>query len=167
VGRGGFKKNNREEGGMKFLADRTLGKLVKGLRMLGYDTVYYRGEDLHRLFHLARQQGRVILTRSTKLFPKRPEDRIVFVKEDNPLFQLRGLIQSGLISTSDEELFSRCLLCNAVLESTPPKEVEGKVPDFVFYQRQEFFRCPECHRIYWPGSHQENMKRKVEELFRS
>ncbi|MDI7258796.1 MAG: Mut7-C RNAse domain-containing protein, partial [Thermodesulfobacteriota bacterium] len=27
---------------MKFIADRMLGKLAKGLRMLGYDTLYYR-----------------------------------------------------------------------------------------------------------------------------
>jgi len=152
---------------IKFLADRTLGKLVKGLRMLGYDTLYYRGEDMHRLYHLARQEGRVILTRSSKLLPKRPDDRIVIVKEDRPLFQLRELIQTGLISMNNEDLFSRCLLCNVILERSTPKEVEGKVPDFVFYHHQEFFRCPECHRIYWPGSHQENMKKKVEELFQS
>jgi len=28
---------------MKFLVDAMLGKLVKKLRMLGYDTLYYRG----------------------------------------------------------------------------------------------------------------------------
>ena len=57
---------------MKFLADRMLGKLVKELRMLGYDTVYYRGEGTYPLIKLAREEGRVILTRSTKLIPKRP-----------------------------------------------------------------------------------------------
>jgi len=31
---------------IKFLADRMLGKLAKELRMLGYDTAYYRGEGL-------------------------------------------------------------------------------------------------------------------------
>ena len=28
-----------------------LGKLTKELRMLGYDTIYYRGEDVHKLIH--------------------------------------------------------------------------------------------------------------------
>ena len=45
---------------MKFLADRMLGKLVKELRMLGYDTVYYRGEGIYPLIKLAREEGRVI-----------------------------------------------------------------------------------------------------------
>ncbi len=150
---------------MKFLADRTLGKLAKGLRMLGYDTIYYRGEDMHRLFHLAREEGRVILTRNTKLVPKRPEDKIIFVEEDKPFLQLKALIRNKLISGGDENLFSRCLLCNAILEKAAPREVEESVPDYIFHQQQEFFRCPECHRIYWPGSHQENMNKRVKELF--
>ncbi len=29
---------------MKFLADSSLGRLSKWLRILGYDTVYWRGE---------------------------------------------------------------------------------------------------------------------------
>src|SRR4030067_2815810 len=95
---------------MKFLADRMLGKLAKELRMLGYDTVYYRGENAYSLIKLAREEGRVILTRSTKLTPKRPEDRIVRIKEDKPSFQLRELIQIKIISLHEETPFSRCLV---------------------------------------------------------
>jgi len=151
---------------MKFLVDRMLGKLAKWLRMLGYDTLYHQGEDLHQLIHLARQEGRVILTRNTKLIPKRQEDRILRVREDDPTLQLRDLILKGYISL-DEKLFSRCLLCNTLLDEIQKGEVEGKVPDFIFHQQKEFFRCPQCGRIYWKGSHQENMQKKVDELFSS
>ena len=142
-----------------------LGKLVKGLRMLGYDTIYYRGEDSYQLMQMARQESRAILTRNTRLIPKRSEDQIIQVMEDNPLHQLKELIQKGLISLDEESLFSRCLLCNTLLNKISPGEAEGKVPDFIFYQKKEFFRCPQCQRIYWEGSHQENMKKKIGELF--
>ena len=149
---------------MKFLVDHMLGKLVKGLRMLGYDTIYYRAADPHQMIQLARQEGRMILTRNTKLIPKRPEDRIVRVTEDIPSQQLRELVDKKLIRLDEEEFFSRCLLCNALLAEIPRSEVEGKVPDFTFYQQKEFFQCPQCKRIYWQGSHQENMQKKIEEL---
>jgi len=149
---------------MKFLADRMLGKLAKGLRMLGYDTIYYRGEDDYHLFQLARQEGRMILTRNTKLVPKRSEDRILRVTEDKPLLQLRELFQKGHISLDQENLFSRCLLCNTTLNQISREEVEGKVPDFIFYQQKEFFQCPECRKIYWQGSHPEKMARRIDEL---
>jgi len=150
---------------MKFLADRMLGKLAKELRMLGYDTLYYRGENTYPLIKLAREEGRVILTRNTKLLPRRPEDRIVRVMEDKPALQLRELIQKKVISLNEENLYSRCLLCNHLLDEMPREEVEGKVPDFIFYQQKEFSRCPQCLRIYWKGSHQDHMQKKIEELF--
>jgi uncharacterized protein with PIN domain len=151
--------------GMKFLADRMLGKLTKELRMLGYDTLYYREENKYPLIQLARKEGRVILTRNNKLIPKGPEDQIIRIMEDKPSLQVRELIQKRVISMNEKILFSRCLLCNILLNEIPKSEVEGKVPDFVFYQQKEFFQCPQCLRIYWQGSHLENMQKKMEKLF--
>jgi uncharacterized protein with PIN domain len=149
---------------MKFLADRMLGKLAKELRMLGYDTIYYQSEDAQQMIQLARQEGRTILTRNRKLRPKRLEDRIALILEDNPSLQLVELVQKGHISFHEENLFSRCLLCNVLLGKISKEEAEGKVPEFIFHQQNAFFRCPKCQRIYWPGSHLENMQKKVEEL---
>ena len=149
---------------IKFLADRMLGKLAKELRMLGYDTIYYRGENAYPLIKLAREEGRVILTRNAKLLPKRPEDHIIRVMQDQPPLQLRELIQKKIISLNEESLFSRCLLCNILLDEIPREEAEGKVPDFIFYQQREFFKCPQCLRIYWKGSHQDHMQKKVNAL---
>jgi hypothetical protein len=149
---------------IKFLADRMLGKLAKELRMLGYDTIYYQGENAYPLIKWAREEGRVILTRNTKLIPKRPEDNIIRVMEDKPPLQLRELIQKKVISLNEKNFFSRCLLCNILLVEIPREEAEGKVPDFIFYQQREFFRCPQCLRIYWKGSHQDHMQRKINEL---
>jgi len=150
---------------MNFIADRMLGKLAKELRMLGYDTVYYRGENAYPMIKLAREEGRVILTRNTKLLPKRPEDRIIRIMEDKPSLQLRELIQKGYISLEEGSLFSRCLLCNILLDEIPREEAEGKVPDFILYQQKDFSRCPQCLRIYWQGSHLDNMQKKIGELF--
>jgi uncharacterized protein len=149
---------------MKFIVDRMLGKLAKQLRMLGYDTLYYRGEDVYPLIRMARQEGRAILTRNTKLSPRRPEDVILRITEDNPLLQLKELFEKQNIELDEGKVFSRCLLCNAFLDPISRKEVEGKVPDFIFHHHKEFFRCPQCQRIYWPGSHQKNMQRRMEEL---
>ncbi len=149
---------------MKFIVDRMLGKLAKGLRMLGHDTIYYQGDDLHKLIHMAREDGRVILTRNTKLSPRRPEDRILRVTQDNPLDQLRQLIEKGLVPLNTEKFFRRCLPCNALLNPISRQRAEGNVPDFVFHQQKEFFQCPQCKRIYWPGTHQKDMEKRIEGL---
>lgn len=149
---------------MKFLADRTLGKLAKRLRMLGYDTLYYSGQDLHQLIHLARDEERVILTRDTKLALKRPNDRIVTLAENIPSRQLQEVVQKNRLSLDDDLLFSRCLFCNKQIVGIPHQDAEGKVPDFVFNQQKEFYRCPQCGKIYWQGSHLVNMRKRVKEL---
>ncbi len=149
---------------MKFITDRTLGKLAKALRMLGYDTLYFQSEDFHQLIHLARQEGRIILTRNTKLALRRPQDRILTLTEDRPSQQVKELIKKGYLSLSEESFFTRCLLCNVPLEEIPRNQAEGKVPDFIFHQHKFFYRCHRCDRIYWPGSHLENMQKRVKEL---
>jgi uncharacterized protein with PIN domain len=151
---------------VKFIADRTLGKLARELRGLGHDTIYYRGDGTSPLIRLARQEGRTILTRNTKLLPGRPEDKILRIVEDDPLLQLKQLIREGYLSLDAEDPFSRCLLCNNLLNEIPQEEAQGKVPDYVLYHQERFFQCPECRRVYWKGSHEENMQRKIEALFR-
>jgi uncharacterized protein with PIN domain len=151
---------------MKFLVDRMLGKLAKDLRLLGYDTFYFKGENPLELIDLGRREGRVILTRNSRLTPRRPEDQIVQITEDDPALQLRQLVCGDRIQLDEDCLFSRCLLCNAVLEKVSRQEVEGKVPDFIFHQHKAFVRCPRCQKIYWRGTHQENMERRLRVMFR-
>jgi uncharacterized protein with PIN domain len=132
--------------------------------MLGYDTAYYRGEEANPLIKLAREEGRVILTRNTKLLPKRPKDRIIQVIEVKAPLQVKELLQKKVISLKEGVAFSRCLLCNLPLDEIPRDEAEGKVPDYILYQQKTFSRCPQCLKIYWQGSHQDHMQRKIEEL---
>jgi uncharacterized protein with PIN domain len=149
---------------MKFLVDAMLGKLGKELRMLGYDTLYYRGKDLHELIQLARQQERVILTRNTRLTPETTENPMIRVTEDDPVLQLKQLLRQGIIAFNGKSLFSRCLLCNSRLDEITREEAEGKVPDYIYRHHKEFYRCPQCRRLYWPGTHQERMKKRLEEF---
>ena len=148
----------------KFVVDRMLGRLAKALRMLGYDTIYYRGNDPEELLRMARMEGRLILARPARRTEISTQEPMVLVKEDRVALQLRELLQTGILSPSRERPFSRCLLCNAPLDEIPCAEAEGRVPEFVFHHVREFFRCPECHRIYWKGSHQHHMRTQIEDL---
>ena len=56
---------------MIFIADKTLGKLAKWLRILGYDTVYWRSDDLTGLLRRSVEEGRALITKDTKLYQER------------------------------------------------------------------------------------------------
>jgi len=145
----------------RFLADSMLGTLAKWLRILGYDTTYYAQLDDNQLVRLARAEGRVLLTRDTGL-PKRRGLHCLFIEGEVLEEQLAQVLQAfGLHA---DHAFSRCPVCNTVLEEVPKYEAWGQVPPFVFQTQQQFSLCPECNRFYWRGTHWKKMLEKMKQL---
>jgi uncharacterized protein with PIN domain len=149
---------------MIFIADKTLGKLAKWLRILGYDTVYWRSDDLAGLLHRAHEEERALLTKDTKLYQEKGSLRALLIRDDNPFLQLQEVVRLFQLPLRQDMLFSRCLTCNTPLEDVTPEEVKGEVPDYIFHTHQEFSRCPSCRKVYWAGTHYGHMARVVERL---
>ncbi|NIQ38250.1 MAG: hypothetical protein GTN81_06645 [Proteobacteria bacterium] len=148
----------------RFIVDNTLGKLAKCLRAIGFDTIVFRSQDLHRLIQISQEENRIILTRNRRLEPKLFLGNIVIVKEDKPDLQIGTVLRSLKLHVDSEKLLSRCLMCNEELILIPRGEAEGTVPEFVFHAHTLFHRCPSCQRIYWEGTHPKNMKKKIEQI---
>jgi len=60
--------------------------------------------------------------------------------------------------------FTRCLACNALLSEAPPHEVQERVPPRVQASQSRFQQCPDCRRVYWPGTHHQRMQALVDRL---
>ncbi|MBI5064199.1 MAG: hypothetical protein HZB87_12255 [Desulfatitalea sp.] len=37
----------------------------------------------------------------------------------------------------------------------------GRVPDYVWQRHGEFKTCPQCRRVYWPGSHAQRWRNQI------
>ncbi len=146
---------------MKFLVDRTLGKLARKLRVLGYDTLYWGEGTLEEAMQDALSRGRILLTRSQRIRQKDLDVQVLMVQADKVEEQFREVLEKLNLQPSWAQFFSRCLLCNEELLSIPKGEAEGKVPDFIFRLYDSFHICPRCHRLYWPGTHFQRMKKEV------
>lgn len=147
---------------MRFVADRTLGKLARKLRILGFDALYWRGGNLGGALEAARREGRVLLTRSRKVREK-PEDlEMIVIEANDPGDQLRELAGKVPLRADAEKFFRRCLLCNEELRPLNREEAQGRVPDFILQTYRVFHACPRCRRVYWPGTHYQKMKREME-----
>ncbi len=81
------------------------------------------------------------------------------VESDDPLLQLRQLLDAGLADTS--ALFTRCIRCNLVLEHVEREAIRERVPEGVFRSYRRFFTCPGCGTVFWLGSHVRNTCRKL------
>lgn len=142
---------------MKFILDPALGRLAKWLRILGYDAIYWRGSQ-EGLIEVAKRENRIVLTRTQRIYENaRGELTAFLVTENNPLLQLKEVIEGLKLKVKYEDLFSRCLICNEKLRSVPPEVVKDRVPDYVYRTQGCFSECPRCRRVFWGGTHYERM----------
>jgi uncharacterized protein len=141
----------------KFICDSMLGRLAKGLRMLGFDTLYARTLNPQPLVQTALDQQRVILTRRTTFPKKTPSGSILCIHSNSPKEQLREVITAYPIDAAAVKPFTICLRCNAALAAIEKEAAAGHVPDYVYATVEHFSACPTCGRVYWKGSHYANM----------
>jgi len=143
-----------------------LGKLSRHLRMLGFDTKYSRSLSESMIIKLTSMEKRTLLTRRTKFLTSKVSIPFLFITSNHPETQLREVIGHYKISLENLTPFSICLVCNRRLEAIERNLVEGKVPDFVFNTVKYFSRCPACNRIFWKGTHFNNMVKRVDEALK-
>jgi uncharacterized protein len=149
---------------MKFLADSSLGRLSKWLRLLGYDTVYYRGEADRSFLRKAEKEGRAVLTRRRDVLARQHPGIVLFVENDRVEDQIEEVLGKLDLRPEPEKCFTLCLRCNESLKAATPEEVKPLVPDYVFRTQKEFRVCPKCGRVYWSGTHRDRAMKTIVHL---
>jgi uncharacterized protein with PIN domain len=147
----------------KFLLTKEVGRLARWLRILGYDAVYFKEDNTSRALLLALREDRIIITRN-KVFFDKVSLKSVYLKEERIQDQLKKVIKELNIEVDEDSMFTRCVVCNRQLSEIEKGRIKDRVPEYVFKTQDEFMECPECRRVYWPGSHWGNIRRYVKEL---
>ncbi len=143
----------------RFVVDCMLGKLARWLRILGFDTVFDCSLSDWELLALSRKQNRVLITKDRELAARggyllRAENWEEGIKEILEAFHLRGRIKP----------FTRCPVCNSVLQEIGREEARLLVPPIAFSRASKFAVCPGCGRVYWDGTHLLRMKNIIDKL---
>jgi len=147
-----------------FVAEATLGKLAKWLRIIGFDTVYMTNTSTREFFDTI-EKNRILLTRTKRIRNRGMEQKLVFIESNNPLEQLKEVIQSLNIVPKDVRPFSRCIRCNIPIETVDKSYAQGIVPDHIWETHQIFQSCNSCRRIYWTGTHTKRSHEVINRLF--
>jgi len=146
-----------------FAADKTLGKLAKWLRILGFDTLY--GPDLPAGCLGGLEPERILLTRRSfrRRSPTGPS--CVVIRSDQYGEQLVEVVQAVGVRADSIRPFSRCIRCNSPIIPIGKANLKGKIPDYIWETHDAFRTCPGCQRIYWAGSHVERCTERIRHLF--
>jgi len=153
----------------KFVIDHNVGKLAKWLRIMGYDTLFFKGNDDSQMIATALAEGRMIITRDTQIIKRRVvtsgQLKVIFIQSDEPEMQMGQLIDTLNLDCQFSP-FSLCLECNQPLVERSKQEVRDLVPPYVFQTQSQYRECPACHRIYWRGTHWQAMTKRLEEFMK-
>jgi len=149
-----------------FLVDRMLGTLCRYLRFMGYDaeSASSMAEGNPRedtlLIRSAERKGRILLTRDREL-ARRAGEGAVLVAGDDVIDQIRALVNLGLIEP--ELRLNRCSICNELLRPAQIGEVLSAAYAPKNRQDLRFFWCRRCRKLYWLGSHREQLEKRIRE----
>jgi hypothetical protein len=107
---------------------------------------------------------RVILTRDRRLVQRRLARRHLLIRSEVVDEQVRQVLEELGIRPDPGRLLGRCLRCNVPTQPIPADEARNRVPPWIAHTQDKYRVCPACGRIYWPGTHVERMKRRLERM---
>jgi uncharacterized protein len=140
---------------MRFICDNTLGKLTKYLRILGFDTISIN--DLNMLNRYKNQDDPPLLfTKRMKTISYQPA---IFIQSNRIQEQIKEIKNSIKPYMNSDNFMTRCIGCNTLLESAEKTDIEARVPEYIYHHHEEFKVCPSCKKVYWEGTHAEQMKK--------
>lgn len=147
----------------RFIADAHLGGLAQLLRLTGFDTLYDNHYPDALIETIAAHDARIVLTRDRELLKRRTITHGCYVRALAPRTQLRELFDRLDLAGSARP-FRLCLSCNAPLRRIEPTEVGGRAPPGVLQRHTHFVTCDVCRRVFWEGSHWQQMRALIDSL---
>jgi hypothetical protein len=149
---------------MKFAADDMLGKLARWLRMMGVDVTWSNRVPDEEVLRQGREEGRLILTRDTRLIRRLRPEEYLFIHDDFLEGQMREVLARFPSLLEGERPLSRCVECNVLLEAAEKSAVKDRVWPFVYETQESFTECPRCRRVYWEATHVREIRERLKGL---
>lgn len=147
----------------RFVLDTHLGRLAAYLRMLGFDALYRNDYSDGTLARISADEPCILLTRDRRLLMHKCITRGYFVRAQQPHTQLLEVLARFDLFRSQRP-FARCMHCNGLIEPVAKEHVaEHLLPRTRIYY-DAFWRCADCGKIYWKGSHYLRMQQMIERL---
>jgi uncharacterized protein with PIN domain len=107
---------------------------------------------------LARAEGRVLLTRDREL-AQRPGLKSVLLSGESLESQINQVLTE--LHLEPDRAFSRCPVCNEPLAEVDREAARDRVPAYVARTHESFRMCPVCQRVYWRGTHWQQMDEQL------
>ncbi len=150
---------------IRFACDAMCGGLARWLRAIGYDATWSADIDDGDLVEHASQEGRILLSSDTGVFERRP----ITHGQVRALLMPRGLRRMEQLEYVVQQLNlsvrpPRCMTCGGRLIPYARQDVAAEVPARSLIWATRFYRCEQCAKVFWEGSHWRRISKVRERL---
>jgi uncharacterized protein len=147
----------------RFVIDSHLGKLVRHLRLLGFDCCYKNVFPDREIARLAVREKRIVLTRDKGLLKYKCLRWAYWVRSPDPEKQIREVMKYFGLRRYIQP-FTLCVECNGKIRPVAKSKVLDQLPPMTRISFKRFYRCSKCHRVYWQGSHFARLSRFIRKV---
>lgn len=152
----------------KFIVDQMHRRLAHWLRILGYDTVFNPNFVDQDFITIAKEEGRMLITRDQALAARAKRLGIKVITGikgksiEKRLVKLAKKTSISLRIPKDELL--RCTKCNSKIQLIKQEKIADRLMPGTKEHYNKFWICTneECSQIFWKGSHWDQIKTSLE-----
>jgi uncharacterized protein with PIN domain len=148
---------------LRFVADAHMGALTRLLRLAGFDTLYYPSISDDEIAHYCASEQYIALTRDRELLKRNQIVHGFYVRSTKPESQLREVFERYELARHAAP-FTRCMVCNNTLHPVEKDAVLERLPPRVKEGHNHFLKCSGCERVYWEGTHWDNLRTQLQAL---
>jgi len=144
-----------------FFVDAMLGNIARKLRLLGYDSKYFSDINDTKLIDIAIKDKRIIISKDYELIIRAKKIGIPTIHITKQKLIEQFLELTNKICLKNFEIngnIARCPKCNTQTESIDKNNYKEKIPLGVFNLNENYWRCKNCDKIYWEGTHIKNLQ---------
>jgi hypothetical protein len=136
--------------------------------MFGFDTIYDPNIDDMDILDSSKNKGRIVLTSDRMLFKrckKRGINTILTYKETEIENLVTIFSSLNIKSINSQKVPYLCTSCNGLLNTIIDKNsIKYDIPVRLLRSNKLFYKCTNCRKIYWRGSHMEQISYLINEI---
>lgn len=152
-----------------YIMDVMLEKVTRWLRMFGQDVRYPKSvSDDEIIDYTVRMKG-TLVTSDKEMYKKAKLKNVkaILIKSQQFDMQLIEFLKITGIMLPSKPVEKYCPLCNGRLIKLTGKAVlhmKKHIPPKVFKTNRYFWRCSLCKKLYWRGTHYDQMIKSMRKL---
>jgi uncharacterized protein with PIN domain len=148
---------------LKFMVDINVQKLARNLRIIGIDTTMVPVARLVEIGNIATSEQRILVTRNRELLKCNTVIHGYLLRSENHVIQLQEVVKRYKLKPHIKP-FTRCITCNGDLKSITKQAVYHRLEPLTRKYFNTFKLCKDCEKVYWQGSHHDQMHQLVNEV---